>query len=339
MISVIIPTYNSVQYLPSTIVSLQNQSYTNWEAIIVDDGSTDDTQAVCNKLIKNDTRIKYVKIENTGVSSARNIGIIQSRGEYIQLLDADDLLEENKFLWSIDCFSKNPSLDVIVSNALYFINDDINQTKYNIFDDNPWMETLWNDKKSVLEKLFSQNITPICCPIIKRHLFDNTGGFDLSFKTVEDWDFWLKISLAGANFFFESIQSTFALIRIRQNSLSQNRMNMYNGQLQLALKYLKQELSNERKENLLNLAISSLNEREKEYSRSLINIIDHKLQLDYKPLILISLVDYNNSLRERDLVIREMQSSFIYRFMCPLRKVVNHVLNEIRNLKFTQFFK
>jgi glycosyltransferase involved in cell wall biosynthesis len=93
MISIIVPVYNAEAYLKDAIESLLNQTYTQTEIILVDDGSTDQSAAICESYAKQDKRIKVIYKENAGVSSARNAGIRNATGEYITFLDADDTLD------------------------------------------------------------------------------------------------------------------------------------------------------------------------------------------------------------------------------------------------------
>ena len=94
-LTIIIPTYNSQQYIEKCIVSIINQTYTNLEIIIIDDNSKDRTYDICKKIQKKDTRIKLMKnSENKGVSTTRNKGISISTGEYITFVDADDYIEK-----------------------------------------------------------------------------------------------------------------------------------------------------------------------------------------------------------------------------------------------------
>ena len=95
LISVIVPCYNQAQYLEECLQSVLDQTYQNWECIIVNDGSSDDTEEIANKWSKNDERIKYIYKENEGLSSARNLGVKISLGEFIYFIDSDDSLNGN----------------------------------------------------------------------------------------------------------------------------------------------------------------------------------------------------------------------------------------------------
>ena len=95
-ISIIVPCYNQAQYLDECLQSVLEQTYENWECIIVNDGSPDDTEVVAKKWLEKDNRFQYLYKKNGGLSSARNAGIKQAKGVYIQLLDSDDLLQKDK---------------------------------------------------------------------------------------------------------------------------------------------------------------------------------------------------------------------------------------------------
>ena len=95
LISVVIPAYNAGQFLDETLESVLSQTYENWECIIVNDGSTDNTESVAKKWCEKDSRFRLTDKENGGLSSARNWGIKESKAEYIAFLDADDLYMPN----------------------------------------------------------------------------------------------------------------------------------------------------------------------------------------------------------------------------------------------------
>lgn len=110
-VSVITPCYNSAAYIARTIASVQAQSISDWEMIIVDDGSTDDSAAIVEKIRQEDSRVKLLRKENGGSASARNLGLQYVHGDYIQFLDADDVLSFDKFEKQID-FMQMHQLDV-----------------------------------------------------------------------------------------------------------------------------------------------------------------------------------------------------------------------------------
>ena len=130
LVSVIIPSYNGAQYLEQAVRSVINQTYKKLECIIVDDGSTDNTHQLCQNLIKKDSRIKYVYQRNGGPASARNRGIKESKGDWIQLLDSDDWLNENKIGFQLEYFRKtanNAGDNIVLFSDYHVINVDPNQ--------------------------------------------------------------------------------------------------------------------------------------------------------------------------------------------------------------------
>ena len=97
LISVIVPCYNQAQYLDECLQPVLDQTYTDWECIIVNDGSPDHTEEVAKKWLEKDNRFRYIYKENGGLSSARNAGIREAKGEWIQFLDSDDKINTISF--------------------------------------------------------------------------------------------------------------------------------------------------------------------------------------------------------------------------------------------------
>ena len=125
-VSIIVPAYNYANFILETLQSIQEQTYVNWEAIIVDDGSTDDTRQVVKTIVETDSRIKYIYQTNKGLPAARNTGIEASLGNYIQFLDADDLLSKSKIELQVKYMLENLSSDISYTTAHYFKHPDMN---------------------------------------------------------------------------------------------------------------------------------------------------------------------------------------------------------------------
>jgi glycosyltransferase involved in cell wall biosynthesis len=179
--SIIIPTYNRATLLPETIKSVQNQTYTKWECIVVDDGSTDNTKEIVESLIQNDNRIKYVYQENAERSAARNNGIRNSSGDYICFLDSDDHYLPNN-----------------LSNLAEFIlksNEPVCLTIYqalNISKEEEIRTNLDQPTKNVIEYLYLNPTSPSRACIHSRILKD--FQFDEDIVIVEDVIMWMKIA-------------------------------------------------------------------------------------------------------------------------------------------------
>ena len=120
LISVIIPLYNAEKYLVNCIESVINQSYEKIEVLLINDGSTDNSQEICDAYVIKDHRVKVIHKQNQGVSSARNLGIDESKGEYISFVDSDDWLAPSAFGQIVDCISKD-KVDAVMFE--YFVDN------------------------------------------------------------------------------------------------------------------------------------------------------------------------------------------------------------------------
>ena len=129
-VSVIIPVYNVENYLHKCVTSIINQDYSNLEIILVNDGSTDNSLNICNELKNSDKRIVVIDKKNAGVSSARNVGIDKSTGDFITFIDADDWLEPDFVSYMLKLIDSNSAEFALSKNC--FINDDVNQIDDNI---------------------------------------------------------------------------------------------------------------------------------------------------------------------------------------------------------------
>lgn len=119
-ISIIVPCYNQGKFLDETLESVLLQTYTNWECIIVNDGSTDETEEIAGKWTEKDTRYIYLYKENGGLSSARNAGLDRASGDYIQFLDADDSLNPEKFSKSLSNIKNHDQNNIVISHFKMF---------------------------------------------------------------------------------------------------------------------------------------------------------------------------------------------------------------------------
>lgn len=172
LISIIIPCYNYAHYIEECFVNLQKQSHTNWECLLVDNASTDNTKEVVQQFSKSDTRIKYLYQPIKGPSAARNLGIKESKGEYIQFLDSDDLLQINKFNNALTIFQKEKDADIVYSGMRYFKDGNLNELFFsmnlNKSNNKDWMPYCEGNKNQMLPYLLKENIMVISSPLIKK---------------------------------------------------------------------------------------------------------------------------------------------------------------------------
>jgi glycosyltransferase involved in cell wall biosynthesis len=187
LVSVVIPTYNTSNFLIKAIQSVINQTYKNWELIIVDDGSTDQTRQIVEEFQKKDSRIKYFFQNNKGQGAARNLGIKNASGNYIAFLDSDDEFFENKLERVISHFEKDKNIGFIYTDAI-IIGDYLYKKRRS--------EIVTPYSGGIYIKLLFNNFITTSTVIVKREVLQNCGLFDESdlLRNFEDYDLWLRIA-------------------------------------------------------------------------------------------------------------------------------------------------
>ena len=171
MISVIVPVYNVENYLSKCISSILSQTYNDFEIILVDDGSTDSSGVICDKFSLDYDKIFVIHKNNGGLSSARNEGLIYSKGEYITFVDSDDILHPNALEIFIDTILNTDS-DIVFSDLYRFYNyETLNLSN---FDHNYSIKTFNNyQAMNILINNTIKSIVPSCAKIYKRTIFNN----------------------------------------------------------------------------------------------------------------------------------------------------------------------
>lgn len=187
LVSVVITSYNYAQYLPVAVESVLRQSYNQYEVIIVNDGSTDNTDDVVGPYLSN-PKIRYVKQHNLGQASAKNTGIRNSAGDFIAFLDADDIWRETKLETQMKLF--NHTMVGVVYSRMRFISqvgEPVDQGVPNRY--------LTPRAGQVTESLFIDNFVPFSSAIVRKGCLDKVGGFDETLRMGIDWDLWLRMSV------------------------------------------------------------------------------------------------------------------------------------------------
>ena len=186
MISVIIPTYNRAHTILRSINSVLNQTYTDLELLIIDDGSTDNTQKLITQI--DDSRVRYIYLgANSGASNARNVGVSAASGEWIAFQDSDDAWKPEKLEKQLLLASEHPEYNLIYSS---FTNHLSNGNIIN-FPPKPYQGIMEGELYS---SLLLQNVIGAPTMLIKREAFLQSGGFDTNYKSLEDWEFVIRFS-------------------------------------------------------------------------------------------------------------------------------------------------
>jgi GT2 family glycosyltransferase len=228
VVSVIVPVHNYGHLIAETLASVQRQSEPSWEVIVLDDGSTDATADVVARLAGEDPRIRYARQGHAGLSAARNHGLRLARGRYVQFLDADDLIEEQKLARQVALLDRHPDVGIVYGAVRYFDSDRPGLLRQGRYQDEHWMPCV-SGTDEVLLALVQGNIMVVHAALARRRTIEAQGGFDPALRTVEDWDLWLRCAIAGITFRYADLPGTRSLVRVHARSLSQDGVSMAGG--------------------------------------------------------------------------------------------------------------
>jgi glycosyltransferase involved in cell wall biosynthesis len=215
------PVFNYARHLRDAIASLRAQTFQDWECIIVDDGSTDDTPNVLRKLASEEPRILILRQENAGPAIARNTALAATTGTYVQFLDADDLLAPDKLSLHVAAMEALPEVDLVYGSTAYFDDGhpDVLREGFRPHDDDV-PPRVRGSGQPVLDILLERNVITIEAPLTRKSAFDEVGVFDRELRRITDWHFWLRCAIAGKRFEFLPSDSPVALIRVHDASFS-----------------------------------------------------------------------------------------------------------------------
>jgi glycosyltransferase involved in cell wall biosynthesis len=213
LVSIIIPTYNSADYVCQAVDSCLSQTYRPIEVIVVDDGSTDGTRQKLQPLVDKDL-IRYFYQGNGERSKARNLGIASSKGEFIQFLDDDDLLEKTKIVKQVDFLKANPNYFGVYCSSSHF-----GDVEKRFAKPHPVHTGV------ITKKLIKGNFILLNTMLTRR----SEVRFDQSFRTLEDWDYWFQVSLGGRRFGY--IDEKLCRVRRHAKNTSKDSLAMLKGEL------------------------------------------------------------------------------------------------------------
>ena len=224
LVSIIIPSYNHSKYITETIESILGQTYDNFELIVIDDGSQDNSIEIIEKLRLNNKFI-FIKRENKGLCETLNEGINLSRGKYIAICASDDIYLKDKIKLQVDFLETNPNYALCYGKIISF--------------DNDGNQKFINSKKYKSGKLFldliKTNFVPAVTQMYRKDIFDNIGGFDKDLW-IEDWDMLLRISYSYEIGFLDKY---LAMYRNHGENMSggKNIRKMYENELKILNKW------------------------------------------------------------------------------------------------------
>ena len=241
LVSVVIPCFRQARFLESCLRSLQSQTWPHWEAIVIDDGSPDETQQVLAHMAADEPRLRSGAQVNRGVCAARNIGLSLAKGEFVQFLDADDLIESDKLRWQVAALRRRLDASLVFGDALYFDDSDPSRRSF-AFDLSPdacnWIQAEATKQMPALDKALVRNPFPVCAPLVRRASIESVGPFDVSLTHCEDWELWIRLAASQHKFAYEPRDNTQALIRAHAISMSRDRSSMDAGAARMWLRAL-----------------------------------------------------------------------------------------------------
>lgn len=227
-VDVIIPAFNAATYLPAALESVRSQTFEDWQIILADDGSTDDTAAVIAPFIERfGPRLRYIKQKNGGMSSARNAAIRASTSKFIALLDADDIWMPSRLADSMKALTEHPKAGISYGLITY------------IDSDGRVLATFEGNQRHaegrIARYIYMREVELPCVTVtVRRSCIEEVGLFDETMRSTEDRDLWLRIALKHEVAF---IPKVLAYYRTSPGSVSRNSQRMLEAQLQFIQKH------------------------------------------------------------------------------------------------------
>jgi|GEM_PF-1149730 len=231
-ISVVIPLFNGKTFIERTLQSVLEQTFNDFEIVIVNDGSTDEGDIVAENFLKatNFSNYKMIHSVNKGHAFAANLGAQKATGEFLAFLDADDCFEKEKLKKMYLEINQNPQLDVIFSRFRFIdLNDNLlsRQNLNQVFSS----EKFWIQLIEKGNLVYGSNSGVL----VRRSKFLKQNGYDESLIACEDWDLWIRLAFDGE---FGFINEDLTRIRVHSNNQSKNKTLMLKYQLQVVEKHL-----------------------------------------------------------------------------------------------------
>lgn len=214
-VSVVIPAYNYAHYLPAAIASALAQTYPALEVLVIDDGSTDGAREVVERI--SDTRVRYIRQENAGLSAARNTGVKEARHAFVAFLDADDCWEPELLARAMAQFAALPADYGAVAAGSRKMGPDST-----LLPDKPYR--LRDDGELTARDFCLKNAPLSSSVVLRKAVFEQCGNFDVLLRSSEDRDFWLRLTSGGWRFWF--IEQPLARIRRHPANMSKQAARM-----------------------------------------------------------------------------------------------------------------
>ena len=231
-VSVIVPAYNYASFLPQCVESISLQTMSNWECIVIDDASTDNTRSVLSDLRSAEPRVRsFVQPTNQGPSAARNRGLTEAKGRFIQFLDADDRLQNHKLEAHATFLREHLDTDIVYGNTRFFRSGNPERLMASLHGtlSEQLIAPISGAGEHLVDLLSHHSLMPINAALIRREVFELVGGFEEAMRGCEDWDWFLRCAILRKRFAYHAPAGTSALVRSHAGSASRDQMRLLNG--------------------------------------------------------------------------------------------------------------
>lgn len=211
-VSIIICTFNRANYIAQSLDSILKQTFTSYEVIVIDDGSSDNTEEIARGYAARDERIKYFKSEqNLGIAPSRNKGVTLARGEYIAMLDSDDYwVGADKLARQIEVLENDRKI-VLIGTSIICVDENGGELKRDIFA---------SEDKIIRARILAKNQFMQSSVVFRRDVFKETSGYQENLKVCEDFDLWLAMGSKGK---FANLVEPLVAYRLHSGGISKER--------------------------------------------------------------------------------------------------------------------
>lgn len=224
-VSIVVPAYNFGAYVGDAIGSILAQHYADWECVVADDGSTDDTAAVVEEYCRHDSRVRLLRLPHGGVVAARNRAIDATTGNYLQFLDADDKLAPHKLAAQVRYLDEHEETGVVYGNVAYFRSGQPDLLLHS--PGGKLSRGVLGDPvaspEEALRRLEHYNFVHITSALVRRQIVLAAGKFCPDTNVAEDYELWLSIAIMGVRFDHLGDPEPLAFIRTHESNASKAR--------------------------------------------------------------------------------------------------------------------